>query len=147
MSTSKTIDPGKCLINFAGFPVQHVSDGTFVKVTYDNDAFDLHMGEQGDGTWVRNRKNSATIEITLGAASPTNVHFLGLHLSDKMFGDGLKPFNMTDLFGNDAFVAEEARIIKVPDFEGSGSHTPRVWQIKTANLRAIPQVVAALLAV
>lgn len=134
--TVKNYDPKGIALVFAGIPITGYAKGTFVSIAYNEDAFVLSIGADGEGTRAKTNNKSATIEFTLTQSSPSNDLLSAIHNLDQMSpgGDGIGPFFLKDLFGTSLAIAETAWVRKMPD-AGYGPETgERVWTLETDSL-------------
>lgn len=129
-------DPKMVFITLGAIALDGFADGTFVKVTSDEDAFSLKTGADGESTRVRTNNNAATIEITLMQSSIANDLLSALHNIDRNIpgGGGVQPFMLKDALGRTLHVAEQAWVQKRPDAEYGLEAATRTWLLRTNNL-------------
>lgn len=68
-----TFDPRKTESNWAGIAIQGAMDGEFFNAEHQENLVELHMGSQGNGTFVFNANQSGIITVTLIPSSITNA--------------------------------------------------------------------------
>jgi len=134
--TVKNYDPKGIALVFAGIPITGYAKGTFVSISYNEDAFVLSIGADGEGTRAKTNNKSATIEFTLTQSSPSNDLLSAIHNLDQMSpgGDGIGPFLLKDLFGTSLAIAETAWVRKMPDAGYGPEIGERVWTLETDSL-------------
>jgi len=136
---AKVYDPKSVVIVFGPVLVTGFADGTFLSVDFNEDAFSLQMGTDGEGTRSKTNNESATITFTLMQSSQANTLLSALHGLDLLSpsGDGIVPLLIKDLNGDSLYSAETAWIRKRPTSEFGREAGPREWTIETDNLAAV----------
>lgn len=129
-------DAASVVVVFAGIPIQGLSEDSVVEIAYNEDAFTLQMGVDGDGTRSKTNNRSAQVTMSLMQSSLTNdllnaVHQIDLNTPN---GLGIGPLLIKDLNGRSLHAAEKAWIMKSPDAAFGKEAGPREWVIETANL-------------
>lgn len=130
----KTYDPANVSIVFAGVPVSGFADGTFLSVEFDEDAFNLTVGADGEGARAKTNNRSATIEFTLLQSALANDLLSAVAALDELSSDGVGPLLIKDNFGRTLFGAESAWIQKKPRAEFAKEISERVWVVRTEKL-------------
>ncbi len=135
---AKVYNPKDITIIFGPIIVSGFADGTFLSIDFNEDAYSLQVGTDGEGTRSKTNNKSATITFTLMQSSDTNDLLSALHQTDisTSGGDGIVPFLVKDLQGTSLYVAETAWIRKAPTSEFGREAGPREWAIETDNLVA-----------
>lgn len=131
----KQYDPKKVAVIFAGLPLSGFAPGTFVKVEYNEDAFSLEVGADGETTRVKNANMSGKITVTLMASSASNDDLSDLAVADRVSGEGTFAGLIKDAKGTSNHAAATCWISKVPPAEYSkeGNGT-REWVVETDEL-------------
>lgn len=113
-----------------------VSDGSFVKLTYDVDHVTKHKGAQGHVTVLISADDGGSLTITLSQSSPTNDRLSAIAAAQRRKGVGLirKPLLLKHINGTTLAVGPEAWIKKTPDTEFSDVHSNREWVLDIAHL-------------
>lgn len=134
----RVYDPKLVIITLGSIPMSGFADGTFLNVDYNEDAFSLQVGSDGEGTRTRSNNNSARVSISLMQSSASNDLLSALHELDKAApgGIGAVPLLIKDLSGRSLFVAEKAWIVKAPAAEFGREAAAREWVIETDDLKA-----------
>ena len=135
MSTSaiRVFDPKDVTITWgthliSGFAEEKVS------ISYQDDAFDLAIGCDGEASRVRKNNNSATITVTLQQTSPSNDFLSLMALADRVSSLGVLPFTLIDYSGNTKCFAPSAYLTKTPDMSLSNTNQTIQWVFITDNL-------------
>jgi hypothetical protein len=129
-------DPASLVVVFFGIPMQGFAEDSVVEVAYNEDAFTLQMGVDGDGTRSKTNNRSAQITVSLMQSSLVNdllnqVHQLDLNSPN---GLGIGPLLIKDLNGRSLHAADKAWIMKSPDAAYAKEAGAREWVIETASL-------------
>jgi hypothetical protein len=129
----RNYDPKSVVAVFAGIPISGYAKGTFINISFNEDAFNLTVGADGEGCRAKTNNESAVIEFTLMQSSSVNDLLSAIHNLDKTSpgGDGIGPFLLKDLFGTTIIAAEKAWIRKMADAGYANEPTDRVWTVET----------------
>lgn len=128
-----TYDPTQIVVILGGAPMVGYADGTFVKVTRDEDAFKKYVGADGEVTRARNRNRGGTIEVTLSQSSPSN-DILSSYANADEDGNMIIPALVQDLNGTTLEYAAQAWVKKPADSEYGKDVAGRAWVIDCASL-------------
>ena len=132
----KKYDPNKVTIVFGPVIIGGFQDGTFVSVDFNEDAYTLQIGVDGEGCRSRSNNDSATIIFTLGQWSETNDELSIIHNTDKLTGFGIYPLMIKDENGTTLYAAETAWIRKFPMSDFDREAVSREWALETDKLNA-----------
>lgn len=132
----KTYDPKSMAIIIGGKQASGFADGTFLNVEFDEDAFGLTVGADGEGMRAKSNNKSATITLTLLPTSDYNRHLSDLAQADEDSNSGVVPVLIKDGSGRDLHSAESAWIQKRAAAEYSREGSPREWTLRTDNLQS-----------
>lgn len=130
----KEIDPNSIVMAFKGINITGVSDGTFVEVEHNEDAYTTHVGAKGEVTRVKNSNETGLVTFTLGQASIANDQLSALAVRDRNNGNGYGALLIKDLKGTTMYRAAVAWIKKMPKGEHGKEHTSRSWVIECEKL-------------
>lgn len=136
----KVYNPDQVQVVIANIPVtEGLADGEFLRIEYDEDAFTLQVGTDGDATRSRSNNRAATITLTLMQSSPVNDALSALHNLDlnSPGGAGIGAFLCKDGSGRSMFAAEKCWIQKMPAAVYGREAGPREWVIRTNRLDAL----------
>lgn len=130
----KTYDPKKVVVSFGGAPLTGFAPGTFVEITYDEDAWTKMVGADGEGARARNANRGGKVKVTLMQTSVSNDVLSGYFVADRDLGTGALPLFVKDLLGRSLAVAVTAWIMKAADVKFGKELDTREWTFDTDNL-------------
>lgn len=110
------------------------SEGTFVKVSRDEDSFTKKVGADGEVSRARTSNRSGKIEVTLDATSEDNAYLQALMNTDENTGNGIVPAKVMDQSGSYVAIAAEAWVMKPSDMEFGRDVKERTWTVECASL-------------
>ena len=120
---------GNTLVN------EGLADGTFVSVEWDEDAFSLSIGADGEGTRSKTNNRGATITLTLMQTSDINDLLSTQYLLDLNTPGGVtSPFLVKDSNGRTLMAAEECWIQRAANVEYGREAGEREWVLRTSSL-------------
>lgn len=128
-----TYDPSDVVVTF-GSIISGFADGTFVKISRNEDAMTLTVGADGLGARARNNNKSGTITITLMQTSQSNEILSGLAIDDELTASGVLPVLVKDKNGQTLAMGASGWIKKIPDVEFSKDIATREWVIEVEKL-------------
>lgn len=141
----RTYDPKKVLLTVGVGTITGYADGTFIKVSRDEEAFTKKVGADGEVTRAKSNNQAGSIEITLDLASPSNDALSALATADELTNTGAVPVSLL-LIGNSSgkpLVATEAGWVKKkPDMGFSKKAEDRTWVIDCAAMDFNPAGIA-----
>lgn len=129
-----TYDPKIFSIIVGGKIISGFADGTFIKLERNQQAFQLKMGTDGEGTRAKSNDNSGKITITLMQSSPSNDDLSSFAIADQLANEGVVPVFIKDGSGRTAASAATAWVQKLPDSEFSNEAQSRAWILETDGL-------------
>lgn len=130
----KTFDPKAVICTFGARQITGFAEGEMISVVRDADNYTLQMGAYGEGTRIKQNNEAGTITLRLQPSADDNAYLSSVAASDELNRDGLLPFGLKDLSGNDLVVAEQAFIQKYPD-KGYGTEAGVMeWILRTDKL-------------
>ena len=135
----KAYGPDEVTIVFGAIPISSgYADGDFCTVEFDEDAFSLQVGTDGEGARSKSNNRSATITISLMQTADANDLLSAQHQLDlnSAGGVGIVPLLIADRSGRSLYVAQKAWIQKMPGATFGREAGPREWVIRTNNLIA-----------
>lgn len=138
----KTYNAKEVVITLGGIPgfaahtVAGFADGTFVKVSFDEDQFKKHIGADGEVSRSKSNNYSGKIEVTLMQSSDSNDAMSALAIIDRVSSNGVIPVTVADLKGKSLYFASSAWVMKVTDSEFGKELGSRTWTLDTDNLEA-----------
>jgi hypothetical protein len=125
--STKLYDPAAIVVTIGPNLLSGFGEGTFVKVSRDEDAFMKKVGVDGEVARARNRNRSGTVEITLLQTSQSNDVLSALAVADELTGTGAAPLMIKDLFGTTLCMVPNAWVKKRADVEFGKEVADRSW--------------------
>jgi hypothetical protein len=132
-----TLDPKAVQIIVGGAIISGFADGSFVRIGRRNNAYELVVGADGEGTRTKSNDRSGFFEIELMQTSESNSYLTSLAIADELNNAGAVPVLVKDAQGFSIHAAETAFIEKTPDADYAKTATTRVWRLVTENLQHI----------
>lgn len=122
-----TYDPQLVVVTW-GMIIAGYADGEMVTAEYDEDAFTVKTGTQGDTVHIRSANLNATATVTLQQSSPINSVLSTLAALDRIPGNNVvRPFQIKDLNGDTVIASPAARIQRVAASPFSNDSENRQW--------------------
>lgn len=132
-----TYDPQLVIVTWGSSIVSGYADGEMVNVEYDEDAFTVKTGTQGDTVHIRSANLNGKATINLQQSSPLNDVLSNAAAADRIPGANvILPFMVKDLNGRTVLAAPAARIQKVAASPYSNDSENRQWMFLLYKLRA-----------
>lgn len=125
-SITKTYDPKKTLISFAGIPLTAFAPGTFLVVEFDEPSFTKKIGASGEVVREMSNNRGAKATVTLMSHSQDNDALSAIAAQDRITGEGVGIFNAEELNGA-SNVHGEAWVEKTPNLERGKESSETVW--------------------
>lgn len=129
-----TFDPKQVSMIVGGKIMSGFADGTFIKLSRNEQAFNLKVGVDGEGTRVKNNNRSGKVEITLMQSSSSNDDLSGFAAADEASATGAVPILFKDGSGRTIASAATGWVQKYPDTEFAKEATTRNWMLETDEL-------------
>lgn len=129
-----TYDPKQVSLSMGGKPISGFSDGTFINVVRNEQAFNLKVGVDGEGTRAKSNNKSGKIEIELMQSSASNDVLTGFALADELSNNGAVPVLLRDGSGRSIFSCLTGWVQKMPDTPFAKEVQTRKWVIETDDL-------------
>jgi hypothetical protein len=130
----KNYDPKNISVVVGIHAVGGISDGTFVTVEMDEDAFSKKVGADGEVTRSKSNNYSGKITITLQQASASNDFFSSLAILDRASGAGVVPITLRDANGTTICFAESGWAQKFANVEFGPESGDREWVFDCASI-------------
>lgn len=134
MAVLHTYDPLQIKVAFKAVTAHGFAKGTFVKVKRSQPVWSIQIGADGEVVRIRSRDKTGTIELTLQAASETNLAFANIVKSDELNSDGVGTASVRDLNGLDKHTSEKAWLEGPPPSEYATDAGDRTWVIHCTDL-------------
>jgi 2-polyprenyl-6-methoxyphenol hydroxylase-like FAD-dependent oxidoreductase len=132
-SSIRAFDPKMVTINWGAHLVEGFAEEK-VTISFQDDAFDLAIGCDGEASRVRKNNNSATITLTLQQTSQSNDVFSYMAIADRQANAGILPMTIIDYSGTTKLFAPSSYIVKTPDQTLSNTNNTMQWVFVCDNL-------------
>jgi hypothetical protein len=129
-----TYDPKNVSMIVGGKIMSGFGDGTFIKVSRNEQAFNLKVGVDGEGTRAKSNNFSGKFEITLMQSSSSNDVLSSYASADQLSNSGVVPVLLRDNNGTTLATALTGWVQKLPDTEFAKEVTTRTWVIETDDI-------------
>lgn len=127
----RTYDPKLVTVIVGGKIMSGYSDGTFVLVERNEQAFALKVGVDGEGTRAKSNNRSGKITITLMNSSKSNDDLSAFAAADELDNSGAVPVMVKDNSGRTLCACETAWVQKVANAEFAKEANARTWVMET----------------
>lgn len=127
----KTYDPKQVSVIVGGKIMSGFSDTTFIKASRNEQAFNLKVGTDGEGTRAKSNNLSGKVEITLMQSSQSNDDLSAFAALDELQNAGVVPLLINDKSGRTVLQATTAWIQKYADVEFAKETSTRTWILET----------------
>lgn len=129
-----TFDPKQFSMIVGGKIMSGFSDGTFIKVSRNEQAFNLKVGVDGEGTRAKSNNRSGKYEITLMMSSSSNDDLSGFAAADELSNTGAVPVLLKDGSGRTVCASTTGWVQKYPDSEFAKEVTTRTWVVESDEI-------------
>lgn len=129
-----TYDPKQVAVIVGGKIMAGFADGSFVKLERNEQAFNLKIGVDGEGTRAKSNNKSGKITITLMQSSASNDDLSGFAAADELSNTGAVPCLVKDASGRTIASAVTAWVQKYADAEFAKEAMTRAWVLETDEL-------------
>lgn len=129
-----TYDPKLVSCIVGGKIMSGFSDGTFITITRNEQAFNLKVGVDGEGTRAKSNNKSGKIEIELMQSSSSNDDLSAFAAADELSNTGAVPFFLKDNSGRTIATALTAWVQKYPDQPYAKEVSTRKWTLETDDI-------------
>lgn len=130
-----TYDPKNVSVIIGGKIMSGFADGTFVTVERNEQAFNLKVGVDGEGTRAKSNNKSGKITIVLMQSSPSNDDLSAIAAADELTGAGIVPSLVKDNSGTSLATALTSWVQKYSNNEYGKEVTTRTWIMETDELQ------------
>jgi len=133
----QTWDPTQFTIVVGANVITGFAAGTFIKASFNEDAYSLEVGADGGGCRIRNANESGRFEITLLKSSPSNALLSAQAILDRQTGQGVVPTQVKDGSGTAVASGENVWITKMADMERGKELGDVTWILETIKLEMV----------
>ena len=130
----KTYDPASVVISIGGVPMGGFSEGTFLTVERNEDAFTEVVGADGETTRSKSNNKSGIMTLTLKQSSASNDVLSGFLIADELNGSGVVPVLIEDLEGTTLIASAKSYVKKIAGPEFAKEASDREWVIAGAAI-------------
>lgn len=127
-------DPKNISIVIGGQLAHGLADGTFLTVERNEQAYNLKIGSDGEGTRAKSNNKSGKITLTLMQSSSYNDYLTGLTIADESSNTGVVPVLIKDNLGTTLITALTAWVQKFPNMEDAHEVSHRVWVLESDEI-------------
>lgn len=131
-----TYDPKEIIVTVNGLIMSGFAEDV-VTVARAEDSVRDEVGADGEVVRILSNDRRGNVTISLLPTSASNADLSALQLADEVTGGSVFPLLIQDNRGNDLHVAAEAWVVKPPDAVYNKTAAPRVWNIRTADIRMV----------
>ena len=136
-------DPTKVIATIHdGFVITGWAEDTMITVSRMEDKRSVHVGAQGNVTFMKNANDVAEITFNLAANSPANVKLMTLYNQDEPFGFGMLDTNYDGDVGGSA---TECVVQNLPDDEKSAELSEKEWTLLAADYEKVIETVEGVI--
>ena len=134
--TLHTYDASQVTAVLAGIPLTGTADGKFLEIDYNDDAFKLTVGTNGDACRAKTNNRSAKIDYTCGQWDQVNLALSALYNVDinSPNGDGIGPLIVRDNSGLSLYFCARCWIKKPAAASFDREAKERVWNLETDEI-------------
>jgi hypothetical protein len=120
-------NPKEVTVTVGAFAISGFSDGSFVRVEFDEDHFSKRVGTDGEVTRTQTNNYTGKISITLDQASPSNDVLSGIAALDRASGAGIVSSTVRDVNGTSLAFAQNSWVMKQADIDFANESQDREW--------------------
>lgn len=129
-----TYDPKNVALIVGGNIINGFSDATFIVAERNEQAFNLKVGVDGEGTRAKTNNKSGKVTITLMQSSASNDVLSALAAADELSNAGAVPLLLKDNSGRTLISSLTSWVQKYPNSEFAKETSTRVWVMETDEL-------------
>lgn len=128
-------DPKQFTCIIGGKIMHGFADSTYIKVKRNQQAFNLKVGVDGEGTRAKSNDLSGQVEISLMQSSSANDDLTSFALADQLTNTGAVPVIVKDVSGRTVCSAVTGWVQKFPEIEFAKETSVWTWTIETDSLQ------------
>jgi hypothetical protein len=135
MSNIQTLIPKLGILTFDGVPINGFSADSTVEAERASDAFEKHVGTQGEVSRIKNADMSGHVTISLAQTSPSNDYLSAKARMDELTANGIGLLTFVDLsgtIGQPTRFSGMAWVKKLPALEEGKTIKDRKWVFDVA---------------
>jgi hypothetical protein len=127
-------DPKNISVIVGGKIISGFGDGTFVLAERNEQAWNLKVGVDGEGTRAKNNNRSGKVTLTLMQSSGSNDDLSAFASADELSNTGAVPLLIRDNLGTTICTALTAWVQKIANMEDAKEVSTRTWVLETDEL-------------
>jgi Protein of unknown function (DUF3277) len=127
-------DPKNVSVIVGGKIMSGFADGTFILAERNEQAFNLKVGVDGEGTRAKSNNLSGKVTITLMQSSSSNDVLSEYAIADQTANAGAVPIEIRDNQGTTVVAALTGWVQKFANMEDAKEVSTRVWVLETDEL-------------
>lgn len=120
-------NPKQIILTAGPYAITGFSDGSFVRVEFDEDHFNKRVGTDGEVTRTQTNNYAGKIIFTLDQASPANDLLTALALLDRLGGTGVVPITVRDINGTTLAFTQSGWVMKMANIDFANESQDREW--------------------
>ena len=129
-----TYDPKNNVLTIDAVPMSGFADGTYITVTFDEDAFSKVVGADGEVSRAKSNNYSGSVVVTFMQTSMSNDVLSAIALLDKVSNIGVVVVQLKEIGTKNFVMSADGWIRKMPDITYSKDIENREWTLDLANL-------------
>lgn len=129
-----TFDPKQVAVIVGGKIMSGFADGTFIVAERNEQAFNLKVGVDGEGTRAKSNNKSGKVTVTLMQSSASNDDLSSIAAADELSNTGVVPLLVKDASGRTVIAAQSAWVQKYPNSEFAKETSTRAWVLESDEL-------------
>lgn len=136
MAQVRTYSPDQVHVIVGPSRLSGFTDGTFITVSMDGQAYQKRVGADGQVSRARTGDLAGTVQVTLLSTSASNDILSAFAIADETSDEGVFPLLIKDSYGTTLIQTSSAWIQQKPDREFSNEVTEVQWTIDCVQLRS-----------
>lgn len=129
-----TYDPAKVTVSCGAKVIHGYMDGSAIEVERNEQAFNLKVGVDGEGTRAKSNNRSGKVTLHLMQHSASNDDLSAFAALDELSNGGVFPLLCKDGSGRSVFAASTAWVQKYAKADFAKEVSERVWVIESNDL-------------
>lgn len=125
----KTYDFGQVILSIGGATISGFAEGTAITIERSEDAYNLHIGADGEPTRAKSNNRSGLLTFSLGQASDSNDVMSAFAALDELSNSGVVPILAKDNSGRSIYFSGEGWVVRQPAAEFGAEVSDREWQV------------------
>lgn len=123
-------DPTRINVIVDGYVVTGFGEDTMVSASRMEDKRSIHVGAQGESTFMKSANDAAEVTFTLSGNSPANAKLKALYEQDEPFEFAVIDSNF---FSDVGISGSECVVQSLPDYEKGAELEEKEWTLIVAD--------------